>query len=350
MKASQTAMLPSWLSFAIFDTSSNSSSSGSAASSPRSAVVHDVTDVVKGGVKHNRSVTKPSIPKHHEGLEDTGSVSAATSPMSNYAGTPKQDLDSSSTSHQRAPPSQLPGSDSTSNTAFSTPSRRRRSSVFFKLPDLDKINNLTSPGRNRSGNSNQSNPTTPVSGRDNQNSAQNAPQQPRSRRLSRASFSRSPRHRRAPIVPESKVIAQAAREANPVAPIRAVVNDIVTSSLSPGRRPPVSVSTNDYGDDPSGEQARSRTNRGGDAAAELTIDTGNAEVASQSEDWRSTPRGGLLRGWGDAGRGRRQTTAALAAAPEEVAQPTAAAAAAEASPEGNGRRPRSPRALSEGHR
>lgn len=343
-------MLPSWLSFAIFDSSSNTSSSGSAASSPRSAVVHDVADIVnKGGVKHHRSVAKPSIPKHHEDQEDIGSVSAATSPMSTYAGTPKQDLDPSTTSHQRAPPSQLPDGGGISNNAFSTPSRRRRSSVFFKLPDLDKINNLTSPGRNKPGNQNNTTPTTPpVSHRHNYNSVQNAP--PRSRRLSRASFSRSPRHRRAPIVPESKVIAQAAREANPIAPVRAVVNDIVTSSLSPGHRPPASVAINEEGDDPSEEKSRPWTNRDGDAGAELTIDVGNADVASQSEDWRSTPRGGLLRGWGDAGRGRRQTTAAVAAAPEEGGQTTAAVAAAEAAPEGSGRRPRSPRALSEGHR
>lgn len=331
-------MLPSWLSFAIFENNSPTTSSGS--SSPYwSAAVHDVAAIVESTHKvRHRPTTKPPATSSKYENQEFRSVSAATSPMSSYAGTPKRDPDahaSASTSAAGGGTSEAWRSNSNrSGGGSTTPKpRRRRSSVFFKLPDLDKINNKyrgDNNGSDAAGNSDGSRGASAAEELQQQ-------QQPRvglaTRRLSRSSFGRSPR-RRASIVPASRVAAQEARDA--IAPVRAVVNDIVTTSSSTTDGTG-SAQRNDHDHADTRPKGTSGT---AEVEEESTARGGAGQSEREREGWRNVPRGGLLRGWAEGGAG-----------PEKASPDGDAAAAPPAAvPEGNVRRPRSPRALSEGHR
>lgn len=318
-------MLPSWLSFAIFDNNSPTTSSGSGAPySP--AAVHDVTTIANGTHKVRHRPTKPIATSSKYENQEYRSVSAATSPMSSNAGTPKRNLgtDTTPSSSVSGEASEAWPSNSCRSSGSVTPkTRRRRSSVFFKLPDLDKINNNKCRGDTSSEAAGQSDELQP-----------NQQPQPRpvlpATRMPRNSFGRSPR-RRASILPASRVAAQEVRDA--IAPVRAVVNDIVTASNVPEETGSAQRNDHDLGSRPKGTSTTIEGEEWG------TPEGDSVQTEREREGWRNMPRGGLLRGWTEGGGGHKASAVGTA-----VAVPTATAL------EGNVRRPRSPRALSEGHR
>lgn len=229
------------------------------------------------------------------------SVSSATSPMSTYAGTPKPPLDTHTSFSECTV--------AAAATAATRTTRRRRSSVFFKLPDVDKIN---SKNLERSVNNN----------RDEESADMMEGVGLSARRLARSSFGRSSR-RRASIVPAARIATQA-RVGN-VAPIRALVNDIITTSTdTPG----------------SGDNS----NEDHDSAARVS-ENGSAEEGIGSDDGGKGERGReALRGKASGKPLPGCGVSMVPAVPDKAIEQSAPSG-------GDNRRPRtSPRALSEGHR